>query len=118
MSTLHPYMAFEIDPQEWAFLIFANTAKEARRIAWYRCDFLDEFIDLRVRRMREHATYLMSLYDGGHVYIDSPPTCPVCETWGAPIRADGAGCEYCYGPDPAAASLIELTLRTSDDQDA
>lgn len=28
------------------------------------------------------------------------PTCPVCETWGAPIREDGAGCGNCYGPDP------------------
>ena len=98
---MNPYMAFDADPDyEWGALVFASTAKEARRVAWQHGCFDCEFTELRVRRLRGNVSYLMSLYDGEHVYLDDPPTCPVCETWGAPIREDGAGCGNCYGPDP------------------
>lgn len=94
MTDIHPYMAFMgDDPSEGAILVFAHTSKEARSLAWpHICEWGD-YIDLRVRRMREHMQHLMSFYDPAHPVIDDMPTCPVCEMWGAPIRE--AGCDYC-----------------------
>lgn len=100
MSTLNPYMLWGgEDPAEGAILVFAHTAREAKRIGWPELrGWSVEYVDVRVRRLRDHREYLMSLYNGSPV-IGSPPTCNVCEMWGAPIREDGKGCAYCYGAE-------------------
>lgn len=96
---MHPYMAFVGEPREGAALVFAETARKAKALAWRRVGWLDcDYIDLRVTRMREHELYLMSLRDFGDV-LDDPPTCPICETWGAPPNDDGNGCDNCGGDD-------------------
>jgi hypothetical protein len=98
---LHPYMAFAGEPCEGAVLIFTETYREAKKLGWKgtRGWIAEEYTDVRVRRLREHEAYLMTLWDGMHRIVDDPPTCPVCETWGYPPNADGNGCEYCGGND-------------------
>lgn len=83
------------DPAEGAALVFAESAKEARRLAFDTLrDWFDaEWIDTRVRRLRKHRDYLMGLYDGKHAVCDDPDSCDVCGTWGAPH--DATGCEHC-----------------------
>lgn len=94
VGRLNPYMAYCGDPDEGAALVFAESAKEARRLAYdtLRCWFDAEWIGVRVRRLRRNREYLMGLYDG-HAVCDDPPSCDVCGTWGAP--ADETGCENC-----------------------
>lgn len=96
-EAINPYMVFDGDPADGAALVFAATAREARRRGFntLRGWFDSEWITTRARLQREHRDYLMGLYDGRAV-IDAPPSCPVCEKWGAPIRDDGKGCEFCY----------------------
>jgi hypothetical protein len=100
MGIMKAYMAFDGDPQNGAALVFAESARQARKLAWdtLRGWFDSEWINVRVRRLREHEGYLLSLYDGNAV-LEDPPTCDVCETWGAPLGPDGNGCENCGGND-------------------
>lgn len=95
VGRLNPYMAHCGDPAEGAALVFAESAKEARRLAFdtLRGWFDAEWIDTRVRRLRKHRDYLMGLYDGKHAVCDDPDSCDVCGTWGAPH--DATGCEHC-----------------------
>lgn len=97
----HPYVAFAGEPCEGAVLVFAETYREAKKLGWEgtRGWIADEYTDVRVRRLRDHEAYLLTLWDGVHPIVDDPPTCPVCENWGAPLNADGNGCEYCGGAD-------------------
>lgn len=99
---INPYIAFAGDPELGAALVFAHSAREARRLAfdtlrgWFDCTWPD----VRARRLREHRDYLTSLYDGRGV-IEDPPTCNRCEHWGAPLLPDGAGCTNCVAQDTA-----------------
>lgn len=94
VGRLNPYMAYCGDPAEGAALVFATSAREARRLAFdtLRCWFDAEWIDTRVCRLRKHREYLMGLYDDRAVCED-PDACDVCGTWGAPHDAEG--CENC-----------------------
>jgi hypothetical protein len=99
--TLHPYMVWEgDDPREGAALVFAETARAAKKAGWSGVSWLcrEDYTEFRVRRIRDNINYLMSLYDGYQV-IDNPPTCEMCERWGAPARANGDGCENCGGAE-------------------
>ena len=60
-------MAYCGDPAEGAALVFAETAKEARRLAFDTLrDWFDaEWIDTRVRRLRKHRDYLMGIRVAG-----------------------------------------------------
>lgn len=97
-KSINPYMVFDGDPAEGAALVFAKTAREARKLGFnaLREWFDSEWINVRARRQREYQDYLMELYDDGRAVIDDPPSCPVCEKWGSPIRDDGQGCDFCY----------------------
>ena len=94
------YMAFVVDPREGAALVFADTAKQAKKLAWGTLkDWFDsDWTNVRARRLKAHERYLLSLYDGRAV-LETPPTCDVCEMWGAPLRPDGNGCENCGGDE-------------------
>ncbi len=94
MRAIHPYSVYCGEPMDGAALVFAFTAKQAIRIgrryvSWMDCDY----IDIRARRIRDHVDYLMTLYNREYPCVESPPTCPVCEMWGAPIHKEG--CENC-----------------------
>lgn len=101
--TLHPYIGYAGDPAEGALLVFAPTARAARPIAWCGvsswCSDI-EYPDVRVRRMRQHVDYLMTLADPDKLeaglphYIDELPSCKTCEHWGSPLDSDGQ-CPAC-----------------------
>lgn len=101
-EALNPYMAHDGEPGEGAVLVFAPTAREARRLAWpVLTGFTDAgWIDVRAERLRDHRDYLMGLAEKNEPHVlDNPPCCPVCERWGAPILASGKGCGNCYGDE-------------------
>ena len=102
VGPLRPYICWAGDPDERAVLAFAHTAKDARKLAWPKVrDWTDAgFFDVRVRRLREHADYLMTLAtkDGPHC-DDNPPTCAVCDLWGNPPHPSMTGCMHCCGGD-------------------
>ena len=85
---------------EGACLVFANTAKEARKIAagtiinW----FGGEWINVRVKWLNEHE-YLsrLSISDKAHV-IENPNVCPRCELWGTGEVENGS-CPECNHSD-------------------
>jgi hypothetical protein len=93
---LHPYMAYSqsMGAEEGAELIFAHTLQEAKGVAWNSTarEIVDsEYIDLAVKRLRDHAEYLLTLADpakrekGIPHAIDNPPSCSECWTWGRPL---------------------------------
>lgn len=97
MSELHPYMVHDGDPSEGAALAFAHTAREAKTLGYpvvSGWNFECAWTDVRVRRLRKHEAYLMSLALKPEPHcIDDLPTCPSCQLWGAPV-VDGK-CENC-----------------------
>lgn len=88
---LNMYMGFSraAGSEEGACLIFAHTAKEARKLAhriirgWYD----DDWLDTAVRRLRK-APWLMleadmtKLAEDTPHAIECPKTCPTCNQWG------------------------------------
>lgn len=101
---MKPYMGFSrsYGAREGAVLIFAKTAKEARREGWRNGATLiaDEYIDFGVRLLR-NSDYLLleadplKLANGTPHVIDDPHSCKSCFMWGgSPIGEDGL-CEDC-----------------------
>jgi hypothetical protein len=98
---LKPYLGFsrEAGTDGAGILIFAHTAREARKIGW-DTDITDEYIDFAATRMRRTETYLMTLANATKLDNDEPhsvwdvPFCKNCEQWGEPIGDDGF-CESC-----------------------
>jgi hypothetical protein len=100
VNDLHPYMVHDGDPSEGAALAFAHTAAEAKRIGFPVITGWNGYcrwIDVRVKRLRKHEAYLLMLacHDTPHC-IDDLPTCPTCETWGAPVI--NGRCDNCVEP--------------------
>lgn len=101
---LKPYMIHAGEAHEAAVLVFAPTAKEARKVGWKWSLVVDEiaeqYIDLRAKALDASDAYLMSLRtsDEPHV-IDSPPSCDRCHLWGEPIER--GLCESCREFDAA-----------------
>lgn len=103
-KTLKPYACFAGDLSEGSVLVFARTAREARRIAyptisdWTDCGFLC----VRARLIVVNQEYIQTLKqkDMPHV-VENPPACPVCEYWGNPPLPDRPGCSYCGGIEPS-----------------
>lgn len=102
---LLPYIGFAGDPEQGAVLVFARNAREARPLAFRGVNgWIDvDYTDIRVRRLREHLDYLYTLADAdrlqagrAHV-LDDLPSCPSCETWGAPLTDDARACARCVG---------------------
>lgn len=91
------YVAWDemVGPRELAILVFAHTAKDARRMAYpVLCDFMDtHFLDVRVKRSKDDAAHLRKK-EVPHI-VDSPPVCERCEYWyTSPLSADGL-CDDC-----------------------
>lgn len=101
---LKPYMGWMgDDPADGACLVFAYTAREARRLAFdvLRGWFDDaQWIHARTRRLRLHAEWLRTqadqaaLAEGRSHVIDDPASCKNCDRWGPPINDTGS-CERC-----------------------
>ena len=95
------YMSYSGDPMEGASLVFANNAREAKKLAWKHdpcCDGGD-FTDVRVKLLKDKDFPWLrkeALKETPHVN-DCPKVCEGCETWGQyEIGEDG----YCGGCRP------------------
>jgi len=102
MPNLKPYMAFSRDAgaHEGAFLVFAHSVQEAKRVAWPQVKYCltYDYVDLAVRLLRDED-YLYGEANPEklaasvpHV-ITTPPCCAVCEMWGEKLT-EGI-CEDC-----------------------
>ena len=103
---LKPYMAYsrEMGAQECAILIFAPTAKEAKKLGWLARDFLtDEFTDLAVKFLKDEPWIFKDANQEKlhlrtpHV-IENPSCCKSCEHWGLKLNENGL-CEDCQELD-------------------
>jgi len=102
---MNMYMGYSrtVGPEEGAVLIFAHTAREAKKVGWYAvCLFFTmEFTDMAVRRITDSHGWLWSeankeklSKDIPHVN-DNPHTCKRCEMWGHAEILDSGLCEDC-----------------------
>jgi len=97
---MKPYMAYSkiAGSSEAAVLVFANTAREAKKLAWDSvvCDFCDnDWTDLRVNQLKGRPWLFKEMRkDIPHV-VDNPRSCDSCGFWGnSEIGEDGL-CEDC-----------------------
>lgn len=93
---MRAYVVHDGEPCESAVLVFANTAKEARRIGYPALQSLwdCEWIHVRADWIRddEHLQAIRE-EDVPHV-VDNPPCCVGCNLWGLRMNSDGE-CESC-----------------------
>ena len=96
------YMGFsEVWGQgEAACLVFASTAREAKKLAWPIVHdwWGNEWIDCRATLMLKLPSHLKKLDTGEPQVFDCPPGCPRCEIWGHelyPDTGDGQRCDNC-----------------------
>ncbi len=98
---MKPYMAFSRHdgPVEGAILVIANTAKEARWLAWQSgdCQNVENWLDQAVKLIRDKTIMALANQDKlarneSHV-VWSPVGCKSCGYWGAGITADNLCCE-------------------------
>ncbi len=103
---MKPYMGYDNlgGSAEGAILIFAHTAREAKKVAWGFYSFIqevcdDEYINLRVTLMKDcdyifkEANQDKLKANTPHV-IESPTGCKGCEQWGYELNNEGY-CEDC-----------------------
>lgn len=98
---MKPYLGFsrEAGTDGAGVLIFAHTAREARKVG-YDNDITDEYIDFAATRLRRTEAYLMTLANPEKLARDEAhsvwnmPYCENCGMWGEPIGDDGL-CESC-----------------------
>lgn len=96
------YTAYAVGalPREGAILVIANTAKEARKLAWKSGEFnVEKWIDLTVRLIRYNvdviplANQAKLQQEQPHV-VASPLSCEACGIWGAGLTDDN-NCGNC-----------------------
>jgi hypothetical protein len=83
--------------EEGAVLIFANTARQAKPLAFYSVigELCDSYLDVAVRRLRKEPwLFKEQLKDTPHV-IDDPKTCSSCHTWGQSEIGEDGFCNDC-----------------------
>jgi hypothetical protein len=95
------YMASDGCPKEAAILVFAHSVKEARKIAypcvsdWGGCDWIQVRAKLlRDREFLRKAGNAEKMATDTPHYVESPPTCKRCETWGFELDKNGI-CTEC-----------------------
>lgn len=102
---MRAYMIYSrgLGSEEGAALVFANSAKEAKKVGWNGIgyDLTDgEYIDLGVRWIKgedylfEQANQKKLGAGIAHV-IDSPKSCVMCEMWGVSPLDENGLCENC-----------------------
>ncbi len=87
---------------ECAMLVFANTAKEAKKVSWaaYWCsEICESWIDWAVKLIRDCPEHLKGLDNGKVQVIESVDACPSCDSWGGwPMKFatedDTEECDY------------------------
>lgn len=100
---LKPYMAYPASEfMEWAILVFANNAQEAKKIA-YRDGEFDSYIELRVKSMKPDPWIMKQMLKDEPHANDCPEGCKTCEKWGMELNEFGL-CADCYNEDAEAAN--------------
>lgn len=95
---MKPYMVSGPESGEGAVLVFDETARKAKALAWAKSGVINDlgidFIDVRVSKLPD-TEWLRSLKrkDGPEV-IDSVPICQCCEYWHSYLTPEGL-CESC-----------------------
>jgi hypothetical protein len=95
-----------VGSSEGAVLIFAHTAKEAKKVFWKACggEIVEEYIDARVVWLKDRPWLFLeidlnkSAAAEAHVVV-SPLSCARCETWGTSRIGDNGLCESCKDPE-------------------
>jgi len=89
------YMAYsrEVGSEECAFLVFAESSKEAKELAWNKMpyDVTDEYTDLAIRLIKNSPWIFEEMKSEEPHIIASPKTCKRCELWGYELNEEG----YC-----------------------
>lgn len=96
------YMAYSAcaGASEGAVLVFAENIKQAKQFAWasYIFDMCDgEYIDLRVRWLKDEPWIFEQMKKEAPHIIESPKSCERCEIWG--LEMVGDLCVDCYEED-------------------
>jgi hypothetical protein len=97
---MNAYMVYAFTADEAAILVFAHTAREARKVGRPTINQFDHFasyVDIHVSKLNKSHLFAeadpIKLAGGIAHVIESPNTCPNCETWGGALAGDG--CEFC-----------------------
>jgi hypothetical protein len=82
-------------PAEGAALIFANTAKEARKVLW-EDNWLDieRFIDVRINLIRGDE-FLEKEKEHDYPHVVRPIACDSCNMWGISEIGEDGLCDDC-----------------------
>ena len=87
---MRAYMVHGGEPEEGASLVFANSAREAKRMGYYALTgfgLVDWYIDVRVKWLREGAE-IHREKDEPHV-IEAPASCWDCGLWYPTWKPEG-----------------------------
>ena len=97
-------MGSDGDPAECAILIFAFTAKDAKRLlVRHWPGDVDSYLDFQVRWLKGNTDVFKNLslaqeLRNEPIVVDSPTGCPSCDKWGIPLMEDGR-CKDCWDED-------------------
>lgn len=102
--TMRPYMAYVGEPENGAVLVLARDSRDAKPVAYGLLMALSDvdYTDVRVRRLREHSEWLLSLGNANHLAagrahgLFEVPACAACALWHGPLDAHGR-CTACAG---------------------
>lgn len=104
IQAMNTYMVFSgsLGSEQGAFLVFAHTAREARKVGWPYASFTltDEYIDLAARRLRNKPWLYnegdqAKLSQGKPHVIEDPTSCSQCFYWGVSPIGDDKLCNDC-----------------------
>jgi hypothetical protein len=113
-TKLKPYMGcYQDEPHEGAILIFAHTAKEAKKVGWnepsWIRDAVDSYLDFRVTLIKNAPSIFKDgvqeklLLNIPHVN-ESPASCKECGLWGMELNLK-ALCDSCEDDE-----MVEVTI--------
>lgn len=101
MKKLRAYMGYSnvSGPSEGAILIFAYTAKDAKKIGWnsptFIVDYCDnDYTDFRINWLKNEPWLFDQMKKNEPHVIECPRTCKSCGLWGYEMNGDY--CLDCY----------------------
>jgi len=82
---MRAYMVSGDEPCEGAVLVFAKTARRAKKIGFGFLDWEDDWIHVKARWMKDCPKVLTAFDTDEEKCVDSPPSCDRCFLWGYEI---------------------------------
>lgn len=116
------YMAYsQIDgAQEGAILVIANSAKEAKKLAWKsgECLNVDEWIDLSVKWLKDDDVMKLSRNYPFEEIVShitpNPPYCKSCGLWGCGITSEDLCCNCNENPGDEIISILKMPSESNN----